>query len=101
MASSPSPDDPTMARDDRSPPGTPRWVKVFGIIALALVLALVIGLLTGRGGPGGHGPGRHGGGGTPSVEARFQTAPLGSVRGRGAHRPPAGAAQHDAQQRCP
>ena len=38
---------------------TPRWVKVFGVIALVLVLLLVIGLLTGRVGPGGHGPGRH------------------------------------------
>ena len=34
-------------------PGTPRWVKVFGIIALALVLLFVILMLTG------HGPGRH------------------------------------------
>jgi hypothetical protein len=32
---------------------TPRWVKVFGIIALALVLLFVILMLTG------HGPGRH------------------------------------------
>ena len=41
-----------------TPPSTPRWVKVFGIIALALVLLVVILLLAG-GGPGGHGPGRH------------------------------------------
>jgi hypothetical protein len=34
---------------------TPRWVKVFGIIAIVLVLLFVILLLTGRG----HGPGRH------------------------------------------
>jgi hypothetical protein len=33
--------------------GTPRWVKVFGIIALALLLLFVILMLTG------HGPGRH------------------------------------------
>ena len=33
--------------------GTPRWVKVFGIVGLVLVLLLVIILLTG------HGPGRH------------------------------------------
>jgi hypothetical protein len=38
-------------------PGTPRWVKVFGVIALVLVLVFVILLLTGRGGD--HGPGRH------------------------------------------
>jgi hypothetical protein len=38
-------------------PGTPRWVKVFGIIAIGLVLLVVILLLTG--GLGRHGPGRH------------------------------------------
>jgi hypothetical protein len=38
-------------------PGTPRWVKVFGIIALVLILLFVIMMLTGRGGR--HGPGRH------------------------------------------
>ena len=41
-------------------PGTPRWVKVFGIIALGLVLLVAIvmagGMLTGG---GDHGPGRH------------------------------------------
>jgi len=36
---------------------TPRWVKVFGIIALVVVLLFVILLFTR--GPGGHGPGRH------------------------------------------
>jgi hypothetical protein len=34
-------------------PGTPRWVKVSGIIVIVLVLLVVIMLLTG------HGPGRH------------------------------------------
>ena len=38
-------------------PGTPRWVKVFGIIAFVVVLLFVILLFTR--GPGGHGPGRH------------------------------------------
>jgi preprotein translocase subunit SecG len=37
------------------PGGTPRWVKVFGIILAVLVLAFVIVLLV----QGGHGPGRH------------------------------------------
>jgi hypothetical protein len=41
--------------DPESTTGTPRWVKVSGIIALALVLLFVIVMLTG----GGHGPGRH------------------------------------------
>ena len=34
---------------------TPRWVKIFGIIALALVLLIGVMLLSG----GEHGPGRH------------------------------------------
>ena len=37
--------------------GTPRWVKVFGIIALVTVVLFVVLMLIGRG--GGHGPGRH------------------------------------------
>ena len=46
--------------------GTPRWVKVSGIIALAVVLLFLGAKLTGLGGD--HGPGRHGGGGnTPST----------------------------------
>jgi hypothetical protein len=39
-----------------SPPGTPRWVKVCGIIALVLVVVIVVLLLVGG---GSHGPGRH------------------------------------------
>ena len=41
--------------------GTPRWVKVFGIIALVLVVLFVISLLAGVR----HGPGMH----TPSGDA--------------------------------
>lgn len=51
-------------------PGTPRWVKVFGIIALVVVLLFFILLFTK--GPGGHGPGRHipwSGGQTPPSSA--------------------------------
>jgi hypothetical protein len=44
-----------------STPGTPRWVKVFGIIAVVLVVLFVISLLTGVR----HGPGMH----TPSGDA--------------------------------
>ena len=52
--------------------GTPRWVKVFGIVAVAVVLVFVILLLTGG---GSHGPGRHmGGGDTPSSTTEL-TAP--------------------------
>ena len=35
---------------------TPRWVKVFGIVALVLVLLVVIMMFIGG---GNHGPGRH------------------------------------------
>jgi hypothetical protein len=38
-------------------PGTPRWVKIVGIIVLVLVLLVGVVLLTGIGGE--HGPGRH------------------------------------------
>ncbi len=52
---------------------TPRWVKLFGIIALILVLLIGIMLLTG----GDHGPSRHlpsgdAAAGTPSLEQAAQ-----------------------------
>lgn len=53
---SPYPDtgeDTSVGPDPGSPPSTPRWVKVFGIITLVLVLLLAIMLISG------HGPGRH------------------------------------------
>lgn len=43
--------------DRGSPPGTPRWVKLFGIIGIIVVLLIVIILVTELGGS--HGPGRH------------------------------------------
>ncbi len=46
----------TGVRPDRGlPPPTPRWVKVFGIVVVVLVLVFVILHLTG-GGFGGHTP---------------------------------------------
>ncbi len=63
--------------DCGSPPGAPRWVKAFGIIALVLVL-LVIALLV-TGGLGGHGPGRH-----VTSGDRGGAAPL-AVMARGLH----------------
>ena len=50
-------------------PGTPRWVKVFGIIAIVVVLLVVFMLLTG------HGPGRH----TLSGDAGGQAPPSGVI----------------------
>ncbi len=60
-------------------PGTPRWVKVFGTIAIGVVLLVVIIVFTGVGGP--HGPGRH----IPSGDA-------------GAGTPPSRVTQHRVQQ---
>lgn len=56
-ASSTDSNSDTRVRPDRgSPPSTPRWVKVFGIIVLVLVLLFVILHLTGI---SNHGPGSH------------------------------------------
>ena len=49
-------DDTGVGRDPGSAPGTPRWVKVFGISFIVLVLLVVVMLLVGG---GSHGPGRH------------------------------------------
>jgi hypothetical protein len=53
---------------------TPRWVKVFGIIAFVVVLLFVI-LMFARGPGGRHGPGRH----TPSGDTDGQTPPSSVV----------------------
>jgi hypothetical protein len=56
--SPPSPDTGAAAgagADRQSTAGTPRWVKVSAIVALALVVLVVVILLV----AGGHGPGRH------------------------------------------
>jgi hypothetical protein len=82
-------DDPSRSPDtgvgiDRDPtisyPGTPRWVKVTGIVGLAVALLIVIALVTGLGGPGAHGPGRH----LPGLHG--QTAP-GSATEQMVHQP--------------
>jgi hypothetical protein len=71
--------------DDTS--GTPRWVKVVGILALVVALLVVVMLLIGGGGGGGggHGPQRHGGAGgaTPPSSVTAST-------GVGSHTPPTG-----------
>lgn len=49
-------DDTGVGPEHVSVAGTPLWVKIFGIIALVLVLLFIILLLAGN---GSHGPGRH------------------------------------------
>jgi len=66
---------------------TPRWVKVFGIIAIVLVLLFVGLQFLGVGGS--HGPGRH----TPSGDAGGQSPPSSvtpSGSDLGGHTPPDG-----------
>ena len=60
-----------MAEDSGDNTSTPRWVKVFGVIAIIVVLLFVILLLTG------HGPGRH----LPSGDV-----PAGHAPPEGGHR---------------
>ena len=69
----PNPDtgDSGVEPDPGSPPNTPRWVKVFGIITAILVLLFVIVMLL----PGGHGPGRH----VPSGDTGDHTPPIEQV----------------------
>ena len=61
-------------------PGTPRWVKVFGIILIVVVLMVVAMMFIGG---GKHGPGRH----TQSGDAGGQTPPSSVME---AHAPPEG-----------
>ena len=57
--------DDTGVGPDREEHRTPRWVKVFGLIAVAVVGLFIVLLLAGG---GGHGPGRHlPGGGVDTV----------------------------------
>ena len=44
-------------RPEAAYPGAPRWVKLFGILAIGLISLFVVLKLTGIGGD--HGPGRH------------------------------------------
>ena len=74
-------DDPEEKTDSRgSTTGPPRWVKLFGIVALVLVLLLLALLLVGDN----HGPSRHLGGGPGSQP------PSSSPETGAGHTPPAG-----------
>jgi hypothetical protein len=57
--------DPPPDPDSNGDTGTPRWVKIFGIIGLVLILLVVIMMFIGG---GDHGPGRH----TRSIEHGVQ-----------------------------
>ncbi len=61
----------TQMADPPPYPGTPRWVKVFGIIVIVVVLLVVAMMFIG----GEHGPGRH----APSGDAGGQVPPSSSV----------------------
>ena len=70
---------------DREPTtGTPRWVKVFGIIALVVVLLFLILMFT-RGPGGRHGPGRHMGSGNTGDQTPPSRVPEGHAPLRGGH----------------
>jgi hypothetical protein len=69
-------EDDARVRPDRGPTTrTPRWVNVFGLIALVPVLLVIINMVTGVGGS--HGPGRH----TPPGDPGGRT-PSGSLGGQ-------------------
>lgn len=68
--------------DPSSASGMPRWVKVFGIIGIVLVILVGIALATGHG-PGRHGPSLHDPADEPSVTEQH-TPPVGG------HEPPEG-----------
>jgi hypothetical protein len=55
--SEPHQPEPEANRDSRPAvaPGTPRWVKISGVIVVVLLLLLVVSMLAG----GNHGPARH------------------------------------------
>jgi hypothetical protein len=55
-------------------PGTPRWVKVFGITVIVVVLLVVAMMFIGD---GEHGPGRH----TPSDDGGGQAPPSSVMEG--------------------
>ena len=90
MADSPpypdSVDDAGVAPGRGSTPGTPRWVKVLGIVGLVLVL-LIAGLMLFGGGQ--HGPGRHTQSGDAGGQAPSRQAPSGGDL-EGHTRPPGG-----------
>jgi hypothetical protein len=74
--------EPERGTKTTTPPGTPRWVKVFGMVALVVVLLFVISLLAGvRHGPGMHTPSGDAGGYILSSILRDGYLPSGGLLG--------------------
>jgi ABC-type transporter Mla subunit MlaD len=72
----PESDEGAMSGPDRGTrPTTPRWVKVFAVVALVAVLLLVVLLVVGG---GEHGPTRHTGNHAESGALNGHTAPAGA-----------------------
>jgi hypothetical protein len=80
MAQPPPYPDGDVAPGNESPAGTPRWVKVAGLVVVGLVVLVLVVLLTGIGGE--HGPGRH----LPTGGAAGDS-PAARAAGYGAPRP--------------
>ena len=75
-------EDTGVGSDRGSTIGTPRWVKVFGIVVTVVVL-LLVGLMLFGGGD--HGPSRHAPGGEPAEQVK-QEAPGDRAPPEGGHR---------------
>lgn len=65
-------------------PGTPRWVKVFGIILIVVVLLVIARIFIG----GEHGPGRHAPSGDVGYQAPHSNVTVSSITE--AYTPPEG-----------
>ena len=79
------PSDGATSFERRATRSTPRWVKAFAIVALAVGALGAVVLVTGAGGE--HGPGRHMPSATSLPDASAEPAPSTAP---GGHRPPPG-----------
>ncbi len=71
----PNTDDTDVGPDRGSTTGTPRWVKVFGIIVIVVVLLVVARIFIG----GEHGPGRHAPSGHVGYQAPHSNVTVSSI----------------------